>query len=422
MNNSIISELSTIGASIGCGLLFNSLFNSYKTKFLENGISGRDVLKRNKPLIPEAQGVLIGCCHLLVLVILIPVHFYSITNYQQPKIQSFQTNDTETIFRENNEMIKRSKFLLYYIAGLLSISCMTLLGFCDDILDLKWKHRLILPSLAALPLLVIHQVSNNSTMVVMPIFLRPYIGLTIDLGILYYIYMGCIVVFCTNSINILAGANGVEVGQSLVITLSIIIFNLIELNGPFSQSHRFSLFFLIPFFILSLFIFYKNFYPAQLFVGDTYCYLAGMQLASVAILGHFSKTLLLFFLPQIFNFLFSFPQLLKIVPCPRHRMPEYDGVRDLVLPSKLIVKENHQFSSLGKLIIYVFRLFHLIDYDVTNEQIQITNFTILNLIIRFHPTKSCSERRLVIELLILQLFSSSIAFIIRYYIASIFYD
>jgi UDP-N-acetylglucosamine--dolichyl-phosphate N-acetylglucosaminephosphotransferase len=38
-------------------------------------------------------------------------------------------------------------------------------------------------------------------------------------------------VFCTNAINILAGVNGLEVGQSIVIAVSILIFNLIELQG-----------------------------------------------------------------------------------------------------------------------------------------------------------------------------------------------
>ena len=51
------------------------------------------------------------------------------------------------------------------------------------------------------------------------------------------------------------------------------------------------------------------------------CYFAGMTFAVVGILGHFSKTMLLFFMPQVFNFLYSLPQLLHIIPCPRHRMP-----------------------------------------------------------------------------------------------------
>lgn len=50
-------------------------------------------------------------------------------------------------------------------------------------------------------------------------------------GILYYVYMGMLAVFCTNAINILAGINGIEAGQSLVIAASIIVFNIIELNG-----------------------------------------------------------------------------------------------------------------------------------------------------------------------------------------------
>lgn len=43
--------------------------------------------------------------------------------------------------------------------------------------------------------------------------------------------MGMLAVFCTNAINILAGINGIEAGQSLVIAASIIIFNIVELNG-----------------------------------------------------------------------------------------------------------------------------------------------------------------------------------------------
>lgn len=43
--------------------------------------------------------------------------------------------------------------------------------------------------------------------------------------------MGMLAVFCTNAINILAGINGIEAGQSLVIAASIIVFNIVELNG-----------------------------------------------------------------------------------------------------------------------------------------------------------------------------------------------
>lgn len=53
------------------------------------------------------------------------------------------------------------------------------------------------------------------------------------LGFLYYVYMGMLAVFCTNAINIYAGINGLEAGQSTVIALSVICFNIVELNGEF---------------------------------------------------------------------------------------------------------------------------------------------------------------------------------------------
>lgn len=62
-------------------------------------------------------------------------------------------------------------------------------------------------------------------------------------------------------------------------------------------------------------------YPSSVFVGDTFCYFAGMTFAVVGILGHFSKTMLLFFIPQVVNFVYSLPQLFHIIPCPRHRLP-----------------------------------------------------------------------------------------------------
>jgi len=49
-----------------------------------------------------------------------------------------------------------------------------------------------------------------------------------------------------------------------------------------------------------------------------------MTFAVVGILGHFSKTMLLFFIPQIVNFLISFPQIIGIIFCPRHRLPKFN--------------------------------------------------------------------------------------------------
>lgn len=66
-----------------------------------------------------------------------------------------------------------------------------------------------------------------------------------------------------------------------------------------------------------------NRYPARAFPGDTLCYFTGMAFAVVGIQGHFSKTLALFFAPQIFNFVLSCPQLFGLMPNPRHRVPRF---------------------------------------------------------------------------------------------------
>lgn len=158
--------------------------------------------------------------------------------------------------------------------------------------------------------------------------------------------MSAICIFSPNSINIVAGVNGIEVGQSVVIALLILVndalylypFNLTASAPsipphPATDSHLFSTYFLLPFLGTSLALLKHNWYPARVFVGDTYCYFAGMVFAVVAILGHFSKTLLLLLIPQILNFIYSAPQLFGLVPCPRHRLPHFNARTGLLEPS-----------------------------------------------------------------------------------------
>jgi UDP-N-acetylglucosamine--dolichyl-phosphate N-acetylglucosaminephosphotransferase len=109
-----------------------------------------------------------------------------------------------------------------------------LLGFADDVIDLKWRHKLIVPTIATLPLLVAY---NGVTNVIMPKFIRPLVGPFVNLGIIYHIYMGSLAVFCTNSINIYAGINGIEAGQSFIIACFIFIHNII-VSSLFSNLNR----------------------------------------------------------------------------------------------------------------------------------------------------------------------------------------
>jgi UDP-N-acetylmuramyl pentapeptide phosphotransferase/UDP-N-acetylglucosamine-1-phosphate transferase len=59
---------------------------------------------------------------------------------------------------------------------------MIFLGFADDVLELRWRHKLFLPTTASLPLLMLYFISGGSTTVVLPLPLRPFLGKTLYIG------------------------------------------------------------------------------------------------------------------------------------------------------------------------------------------------------------------------------------------------
>jgi UDP-N-acetylglucosamine--dolichyl-phosphate N-acetylglucosaminephosphotransferase len=206
---------------------------------------------------------------------------------------------------------------------------MLFLGFADDVLDIPWRVKLLLPALASLPLLTAYS-GGTGIIVPKPLRLLAKLPAYLELGIVYKLYMVALVIFCTNSINILAGINGLEAGQTFIIACAVLCHNLVELAGhsglmpAVRDGHTFSAFLMLPLAATTLGLLKFNWYPSQVFVGDTFTYFAGMTLAVAGILGHFSETLLIFFIPQIINFMYSIPQLFKLVPCPRHRLPRFD--------------------------------------------------------------------------------------------------
>lgn len=180
---------------------------------------------------PESIGLVTGGVYLVLLFLFIPFPF------------------SGTLL--HNESFRHDEFV-EFIAALLSICCMVLLGFADDVLNLRWRHKLLLPTIATLPLLMVYYVNFNSTTIALPQFVRPWLDGTasVNIGCLYYVYMASLAVFCTNAINILAGINGLEVGQSLIIAVSIATFNVIEASRPAAPNaadHVFSLYLMMPY-------------------------------------------------------------------------------------------------------------------------------------------------------------------------------
>lgn len=54
-------------------------------------------------------------------------------------------------------------------------------------------------------------------------------GAIIELGLLFKCYMALLAVFCTNAINIYAGINGLEAGQTYVVACGILLFHAFEI-------------------------------------------------------------------------------------------------------------------------------------------------------------------------------------------------
>ena len=318
-----------------------------------------------------------------------------------------------------------SSKLLEINSALLSVCFMLFLGFTDDVLDWPWRYKLVLPSVASLPLLCCY---NGSTTIVVPIQLRSILwrnevatkfgdwlgylitidskakGALLDIHLFYLLYMGMLAVFCTNAINIYAGINGLEVGQSYVIGCAILVHNLVEISaGRLVDNHMFSVMTMLSFIGVSGGLLKHNWYPASVFVGDTYCYFAGMTFAVVGILGHFSKTLLLFFIPQVLNFIWSVPQIFKFVPCPRHRLPSYDPKTNLMSPSTFSCKAS-EFKWLKR----------------QPDETEVPNMTVINLFLQiFGPM---SERDLCVRLLGFQIICCTLGFVCRYFIAGFFFE
>ena len=68
------------------------------------------------------------------------------------------------------------------LSALLSICCMVFLGFADDVLNLRWRQKIVLPMVATIPLLMAYYVSIDRTEIVLPRFVEPWLGRVVDLG------------------------------------------------------------------------------------------------------------------------------------------------------------------------------------------------------------------------------------------------
>ncbi|KAL6697919.1 UDP-N-acetylglucosamine:dolichyl phosphate N-acetylglucosamine-1-phosphate transferase [Trichoderma pleuroticola] len=376
--------------------------------FIKAGFRGRDLSKVNGAELPECMGAVCAAVYLITVIIFIPFPFYkdivaatSGGGNRDVVVEMHHANEGRFLHRFPHNK------LASYLGAIISLQTIALLGIGDDLFDIRWRHKWWIPGLASIPLLVVYFVDFDVTSIVIPVPLQPLLGDLFDLGALYYVYMACVAMFCPQSINMLAGINGIEVSQCIVVSLLIAFNDCLYLFTPYphpaTDSHLFSLYFLLPWIGVSVALLAHNWYPAKVFVGDTYCYFSGMVFAVVGILGHFSKTLGLLLVPQLFNFLYSCPQIFGLVPCPRHRLPKFNARSGLLEPSVTPWSPDRQPHPLvGKALHLLHRLRLLrVTTDEAGLFVETSNLTLLNLWLVWRgPLK---ENRLAWEVTLLQL-------------------
>lgn len=167
------------------------------------------------------------------------------------------------------------------------ILIMSLVGLTDDLLGwikggLSTNVRIFLAVVAAIPLIVINAGVSS--------VLLPFIG-QVELGILFpLVIIPLAVAGFGTTFNFLAGFNGLEAGQG------ILIIGFLSYVAYVSHSPEIALVGLCMVASLIGFWFWnKN--PARIFPGDILTYSVGAMIAGMAILGNFEKIALFVFIP-----------------------------------------------------------------------------------------------------------------------------
>ena len=176
-----------------------------------------------------------------------------------------------------------------------------IIGLVDDLLG--WKNgglstriRLGLAFVASVPLIVIN--AGNHLMNI------PFFGL-VDFGILYpLLVIPFAVAGVTTTYNFLAGFNGLESGQGILI-LGFLSFVAYTSGSPWLAIVGLCM-------VAALIAFYIfNKVPAKVFPGDIMTYSIGALIVGMAILGNFEKIALIVFIPYLIEMVLKLRGRLK---------------------------------------------------------------------------------------------------------------
>ncbi|MFX1282330.1 MAG: hypothetical protein ACFFB5_01690 [Promethearchaeota archaeon] len=227
---------------------------------LKQGITTVDAHKKNSPEIAESGGLapLLG----FIFTILIFVFIW------------------ENIISDSQVEIFES-----LLAGLLSVVIAGLIGFLDDIFKIRWRDKILLGFLPAIPLMALKVGKSSINLGILGII---DFGNLINLPYIGYINLYSLIIiplavnFAFNSFNMLAGFNGLEAGNG-TISLTIILIAALFVGDPIVVLFVTSL--LGGFLVLLKF----NWFPAKILIGDTGTLTLGTGIIVALIIGNMDR-------------------------------------------------------------------------------------------------------------------------------------
>ncbi len=225
------------------------------------GLVGKDIHKRDFREVAESGGIIVLFGFMLGVLAYIAINtfYFDAINY-------------------NVEILALS----------LSVILVSFVGIIDDVLG--WKvglgrnARLLLVLFAAIPLMVINAGVSEISI--------PLFGI-VDVGIFYPLLLIPLgIVGASTSYNFLAGYNGLEGGQGILIVGALSIAAWATGNAWLG---------LIGFCMVASLggFLYYNWSPARVFPGDALTYSVGALIAGMAILGNFERFAVFIFIPYI---------------------------------------------------------------------------------------------------------------------------
>lgn len=214
-----------------------------------------------------------------------------------------------------------------YIFALISVILLSsIVGLVDDLFGwqeggLSIRSRILIVLFSAIPLMVIN--AGESTIAL------PFIG-SVNLGLLYpLIIIPVGIVGATTTFNFLAGYNGLEASQGIIILSALAVVTYVTGNSWLSVIALCMAASLLAFYVF-------NKYPAKVFPGDVMTYSIGALIAGIAILGNIEKIATIFFIPYIAETILKLRGKLKIQSFGK---PNKDG--SLELPHNKIYGLEH---------------------------------------------------------------------------------